>query len=186
MQRAIPLRLHEGWWVLGQLRGACLVGQVSWHGLVGPVSVWQPGRMAAPREYGWWRLVVFLMAGGTAARGAEGKIKGFSTKHAPTPSSGLFLKEANPRLANPPSSFNGCLAELGSTFLVEQATDSKDTRIVDQVWSCVKRTFDVATKLKVLAILLRCCFNFLWPLRCRDLVSGVSDTPRFLWLVWRT
>ena len=182
MQRAIPLRLHEGWRVPGKMRGACLVGQVSWRGLVGPVSVWQAGGMAAPREYGCWRLVVFLM-GGDAARGAEGKIKGFSTKNAPTTSSGLFPKEANPRLANPPSSFSGGLAELGSTFLVEQATDSKGTWIVDHVWSCVKRTFDAVTKLKVIAILLRCCFNPLWPLRCNDLVSSVSDTPCCLWLV---
>ena len=44
-----------------------------------------------------------------------------------------FTKESNPGLANLPSSFNGGLAELGLTPLVEQATDTKDTRIVDQI-----------------------------------------------------
>ena len=116
--------ITSSWRVAGAWPAAwrCLVGQVSWRGLVGPVSVWQDWRMEAPREYGWWRLLVFLVAGGTAARGAEGKIKWFSTKHAPTPSSGLFAKEASPRLANPPSSFSGGLAALGSTFFLSRTS----------------------------------------------------------------
>ena len=37
-----------------------------------------------------------------------------------------FTKEVNPRLAKRPLVFNGCLANLGLTSLVKEATDNQE------------------------------------------------------------